>query len=64
MSLFKHSHRFWGLLLTTFGVFALIANMLPDSGIWCYWPIFLIVAGIFKSCCCCQHENDSYCQKK
>lgn len=45
-------HKCWGLLIAGFGVFFLIANLLPATReIRQYWPIFLIAAGLLKAYC-------------
>jgi thiosulfate reductase cytochrome b subunit len=52
-------HKCWGFLLSAFGVFFLIANLVPSHGILCYWPVFLIAAGVLKAYCGCI----SHCKK-
>lgn len=43
-------HMGFGILLALFGVFFLVANLSPDRmAILCFWPIFLIAAGLFKA---------------
>ena len=44
-------HKCWGFLLAAFGVFFLIANLVPDREMLNYWPIFLIAAGLLRAYC-------------
>jgi hypothetical protein len=45
-----HNHFGWGILIAAFGVFSLIANLVPcHYGVMKFWPIFLIVAGLYKT---------------
>ena len=46
-------HKCYGLLVAAFGVFFLIANLVPDRGMLAYWPIFLIAAGLMRWYCGC-----------
>ena len=50
-------HMGTGIIAALFGVFFLISNLVPDSGMIMYWPIFLIAFGAWKAysamnCCC------------
>lgn len=53
------SHMGWGFIVAAFGVFFLISNFLPYTDLLRYWPIFLIVAGVYKMVCCfrCDHKK-------
>lgn len=47
-----HHHMAWGMLVALFGVFFLIANLVPEQqAMLKFWPIFLIAAGVLKTLC-------------
>ena len=45
------AQKCWGFLIAAFGAFFLIANLVPSREMLCYWPIFLISAGLLKAYC-------------
>ena len=51
-----HPHTAKGLWLAAFGVFFLVANLVPNGCIMKFWPIFLIIAGLYKAMCCCDKK--------
>lgn len=46
-------NKCWGLLTAAFGVFFLVANLVPSYAMLHYWPIFLIAAGVLRMHCGC-----------
>jgi hypothetical protein len=38
-------------------VFFLIGNLIPSHGMLKFWPIFLIIAGLYKAVSCCGSCN-------
>jgi hypothetical protein len=53
----EHKHMVWGILLSLFGVFFLVGNLVNEE-ILKYWPLFLIVAGAYKAFGrCCNHDS-------
>lgn len=61
MKKLMHTHQQhigWGVLIALFGIFFLIGNLVPDHHATLkFWPIFLILAGIYKSFCCAMSKN-------
>jgi hypothetical protein len=50
----SNHQKCWGLFWASFGVFFLIANLVPEHlCVIKFWPIFLIVGGLMKAYCGC-----------
>lgn len=59
----KDKHMCFAVLVTLFGIFAFVANMLPDTNMWGYWPLFIVAAGLCKMFGRCCNEEGS-CGKR
>jgi hypothetical protein len=45
-----HHNKWMGLFYAAFGVFFLVANLVPaHMEVLKYWPVFLIVGGLLKA---------------